>query len=136
MPGGSGGTLARSFTPPEGVPHLILDGRLPATVSRGLTPIGRGLERAGVGPDGLTALGLGLSVLTAFLVASGHLIWAVVGLTASGVVDLLAGTVDRTSGPASPRGAFFDSVADRVSDAVVFGGVAWYLERTSGHGAI
>ncbi len=114
----------------------MLDGRLRATVSRGLTPIGRGLERAGVGPDGLTALGLGLSVLTALLVASGHLVWGVVGLTASGLVDLLDGSVARTSGRASPRGAFFDSVADRVSDAVVFGGVAWYLERTSGRGAI
>jgi CDP-diacylglycerol--glycerol-3-phosphate 3-phosphatidyltransferase len=27
----------------------------------------------------------------------------------------------------SPRGAFFDSVADRVSDALIFGGVAWYM---------
>jgi CDP-diacylglycerol--glycerol-3-phosphate 3-phosphatidyltransferase len=118
------------------VPFPKLDGRLRATVSRGLTPIGRGLERVGVGPDGLTALGLGLSVVTALLVASGHLVGGVVGLTASGVVDLLDGSVARTSGRASPRGAFFDSVADRVSDAVVFGGVAWYLERTDGRGAI
>src|SRR6185369_16190425 len=108
-----GGTLTTSFTPPEGVPHLMLDGRLRATVSRGLTPIGRGLERAGIGPDGLTALGLALSVLTALLVGSGHLVWAVVALTASGLVDLLDGSVARTSGRASPRGAFFDSVADR-----------------------
>ena len=28
---------------------------------------------------------------------------------------------------AGPRGAFFDSVADRVTDALLFGGVAWYL---------
>jgi CDP-diacylglycerol--glycerol-3-phosphate 3-phosphatidyltransferase len=110
----------------------MLDRRLRASVSRGLTPIGRGLERAGVGPDGLTAAGLALSVVTALLVASGHLVWAVVGLTASGLVDLLDGSVARTSGRVTPRGAFFDSVADRVSDAVVFGGVAWYLGRTSG----
>src|SRR3954468_4396816 len=136
MPGGSGGTLTTSFTPPEGAPYPMLDGRLRATVSRGLTPIGRGLERAGIGPDGLTALGLALSVLTAFLVGSGHLVWAVVALTASGLVDLLDGSVARTSGRASPRGAFFDSVADRVSDAVVFGGVAWYLGRDGGRGAV
>ena len=110
----------------------MLDGRLRATVSRGLTPIGRGLERAGVGPDGLTALGLGLSVLTALLVASGHLVWGVVGLTASGVVDLLDGSVARTSGRASPRGAFFDSVADRVTDALLFIGIGWYLASTHG----
>ena len=114
----------------------MLDGRLRASVSRGLTPIGAALERVGVGPDGLTALGLALSVVTAVLVASGYLIWGVVALTASGVVDLLDGSVARTSGRASPRGAFFDSVADRVSDAVVFGGVAWYLSDTTNRGAV
>ncbi len=114
----------------------MLDGRLRASVSRGLTPIGVALERIGVGPDGLTALGLALSVLTAVLVASGHLVWGVVGLTLSGFVDLLDGSVARTSGRASPRGAFFDSVADRVSDAGVFGGVAWYRAGTSGGDAV
>jgi len=109
----------------------MLDGRLRTTVSRGLTPIARVLQKAGVGPDGLTAMGLALSVLTALLVASGHLLWGVVGLTLSGLVDLLDGSVARTSGRVSPRGSFFDSVADRVSDALVFGGVAWYLGRTS-----
>ena len=110
----------------------MLDGRLRATVSRGLTPIGHGLERAGIGPDVLTLLGLVLSIATAFLIASGHLLWAVLGLSLSGLVDLLDGTVARSSGRVSPRGAFFDSVMDRASDAVVFGGVAWYLGRNSG----
>jgi CDP-diacylglycerol--glycerol-3-phosphate 3-phosphatidyltransferase len=35
------------------------------------------------------------------------------------------------------RGAFFDSVTDRVSDAVILGGVAWYLADTHpGHLAL
>jgi CDP-diacylglycerol--glycerol-3-phosphate 3-phosphatidyltransferase len=105
----------------------MLDGRLRATVSRGLTPIGRGLERVGIGPDSLTLLGLLCSVVTAVLIASGHFMWATLALIISGLVDLLDGTVARTSGRASPRGAFFDSVIDRTSDALVFGGVAWYL---------
>ena len=33
----------------------------------------------------------------------------------------------RPSGASSQRGAFFDSVADRVTDMLLFGGVAWYL---------
>ena len=110
----------------------MLDGRLRATVSRGLTPIGSGLQRIGVGPDILTLLGLVFSVATAVLIASGHLLWAVLTLSLSGLVDLLDGSVARTSGRVSPRGAFFDSVMDRASDAVVFGGVAWYLGRASG----
>src|SRR5438874_293853 len=37
----------------------------------------------------------------------------------------------------SPRGAFFDSVSDRVSDTMVLGGVAWYLASTHGaHAAL
>ena len=34
------------------------------------------------------------------------------------------------SGTSSTRGAFFDSVTDRVSDVLILGGVAWYLEST------
>ncbi|MEP6623826.1 MAG: CDP-alcohol phosphatidyltransferase family protein [Acidimicrobiia bacterium] len=110
----------------------MLDGRLRATVSRGLTPIGQGFERAGIGPDSLTLLGLVCSVATALLIGSGHLLWATLALSLSGLVDLLDGLVARSSGRASPRGAFFDSVMDRASDAMVFGGVAWYLGRDSG----
>src|SRR6202011_4117752 len=47
--------------------------------------------------------------------------------------DILDGTVARHSGRAGPRGAFFDSVSDRVSDAVLLGGVAWYLSQRSAH---
>lgn len=110
----------------------MLDGRLRATVSRGLTPIGRGLQAIGLGPDVLTLFGLALSVVTMVLIGAGHLWWAVLALAASGLVDLLDGSVARSSGRASPRGAFFDSVMDRASDALVFGGVAWYLGRHSG----
>jgi CDP-diacylglycerol--glycerol-3-phosphate 3-phosphatidyltransferase len=111
----------------------MLDGRLRSTVSRGLAPIGAGLRKAGVGPDALTVIGLVCSVITALLIADGRLRWAVVGLVAAGLVDLLDGVVARESGRASPRGAFFDSVTDRVSDAVMLGGVAWYLAGESAY---
>jgi CDP-diacylglycerol--glycerol-3-phosphate 3-phosphatidyltransferase len=109
----------------------MLDGRLRTRVSQGLAPIGKGLEKARISANALTVVGLALSVLTALFVGSGHLIWGLLGLIASGLVDLLDGTVARRSGQASPRGAFFDSVTDRVSDAVVLGGVAWYLAGES-----
>ena len=54
----------------------------------------------------------------------------------SGVADLLDGAIARGSGQASPRGAFFDSVTDRASDALLFGGVAWYLINDSPYYAI
>ena len=105
----------------------MLDGRWRASVERGLEPVGKSLKRAGINADVLTVIGLAFAVGTAFLIASGHLVLAVFGVIATGVPDILDGTVARHSGRAGPRGAFLDSVSDRVADAVLFGGVAWFL---------
>jgi CDP-diacylglycerol--glycerol-3-phosphate 3-phosphatidyltransferase len=40
---------------------------------------------------------------------------------------MLDGALAKASNTASQRGAFFDSVIDRVTDSVLFGGVAWYF---------
>jgi CDP-diacylglycerol--glycerol-3-phosphate 3-phosphatidyltransferase len=40
---------------------------------------------------------------------------------------MLDGALAKASNSASQRGAFFDSVVDRVTDSVLFGGVAWYF---------
>jgi CDP-diacylglycerol---glycerol-3-phosphate 3-phosphatidyltransferase len=114
----------------------MLDKRLRSRVSQGLAPIGKGLEQAGISANFLTVVGLAFSVITALLIGAGELRWAVLGLIASGFVDLLDGAVARGTGQASPRGAFFDSVTDRVSDAVVLGGVAWYLAGESPYQSI
>src|SRR3954468_5565558 len=86
----------------------MLDRRWRAGVERGLGPLGRGLRGLGVPADALTVFGLLASVATALLIASGHLVWAVVGVIVAGVSDLLDGAIARGSGSASPRGAFFD----------------------------
>ncbi len=114
----------------------MLNGRWRDKVEHGLSPVGQGLQRAGVTADWLTVLGLAFSVATALLIANGYLILAVVGLIFTGLPDILDGSVARHSGKAGPRGAFFDSVADRVSDAVLLGGVAWYLADRSVYGPI
>jgi CDP-diacylglycerol--glycerol-3-phosphate 3-phosphatidyltransferase len=48
----------------------------------------------------------------------------------TGLPDILDGSVARQSGRAGPRGAFFDSVCDRVADAALVVGVGWYLAET------
>jgi CDP-diacylglycerol--glycerol-3-phosphate 3-phosphatidyltransferase len=111
----------------------MLDRRLRAGVERGLGPVGASLGRHGVTPDALTWFGLAVAVATAFVIASGHLGWAVLGIALSGLGDLLDGNLARSTGRSGPRGSFFDSVADRVSDAVVLGGAGWYLARDSAH---
>ncbi|MGO9877120.1 MAG: CDP-alcohol phosphatidyltransferase family protein [Acidimicrobiia bacterium] len=114
----------------------MLDRRWRHGVERGLGPLGRGLRRIGIPADALTVFGLVASVATAVLIGSGHLAWAVVGVIVAGVSDLLDGVIARGSGQASPRGAFFDSVSDRVSDALLLGGCAWYLAGRSPYESI
>ncbi len=109
----------------------MLDGRARRHLERVLGPLGRGAHRLGLTPDVLTVVGVLVSAGTAWLVAVGELRWAVLGIALSGFLDLLDGSVARSAGASGPRGAFLDSVADRVSDALVLGGVGWYLAGTS-----
>jgi len=105
----------------------VIDRRWRASVEQGLEPVGRVLVRAGISADALTIFGLAAAVATAVLIANGNLVWAVFGLIATGIPDILDGSVARQSGTANERGAFFDSVFDRIADAVILGGVAWHL---------
>ncbi|MDQ2728545.1 MAG: CDP-alcohol phosphatidyltransferase family protein, partial [Actinomycetota bacterium] len=99
-------------------------------MDRATKPVGTALRRTGLSPDHLTALGLVLAVPTAIVIASGHLWIGLVLLVASAIPDLLDGALAKASGRSSVRGAFFDSVADRVTDGLVLSGVAWYLQST------
>ena len=110
----------------------MFDGRWRSSVEKGLQPLGSGLRRSGIAADHLTGLGLGLAGACAVAIGSGRLGLGLVLLIASAVPDMLDGAVAKAAGTASPRGAFFDSVADRVSDSVVLGGVAWYLVDAEG----
>ena len=115
----------------------MFDKRCRAGVERGLRPVGSGLERVGITANQLTVLGLVLSAAAALAIANGWLIAGAALLALSAVPDVLDGAVAKASGTASPRGAFFDSVVDRVSDTLVLGGVAWYLASVDGgHAAI
>ena len=115
----------------------MFDGRWREAVDRRTGPVGAVLQRHGVTADVLTATGLLSAMATAVTVATGHLHWAILLLTLTGLHDLLDGPVAKAAGTASVRGAFFDSVVDRVSDAVVMGGVTWYLVSTHrGHLAL
>ena len=115
----------------------MFDKRCRTGVERSLRPVGTGLKKAGISADQLTVLGLLLSAACAVAIGNG---WLFVGwclLAASAVPDVLDGAVAKASGTSSPRGAFFDSVVDRVSDTLVLGGLAWYLASThSPHTAI
>lgn len=105
----------------------MFDGRWRHRVDRATGPVGRQLVRWGVTADVLTASGLAFAVATAVVVATGHLLIAIPLLALTGFHDLFDGPVAKAAGTASVRGALFDSVSDRVADAVLMAGVAWYL---------
>ncbi|HMD46531.1 MAG TPA: CDP-alcohol phosphatidyltransferase family protein [Acidimicrobiales bacterium] len=112
----------------------MFDGQWREAVDRTTEPVGRALYRHGVSADVLTATGLVTATATAVAVGSGHLHLAIILLTLTGLHDLLDGPVAKAAGTASVRGAFFDSVTDRVADAVLMLGVAWYLaSQHEGH---
>ncbi len=110
----------------------MLDGRWRASFEKGLRPVGANLRRTGITADHLTALGASMSVAAAVAIGAGYLRLGFALLLLTALPDVLDGAVAKASGTASPRGAFFDSVMDRVADAFLLGGVAWYLAATRG----
>lgn len=105
----------------------MLDGRWKSEIERKLRPVGTDLSRSGITADHLTILGVVMAVAAALAIANGALRAGVLLLAASTLPDALDGAVAKAAGTATPRGSFFDSVADRVTDSLLFGGVAWYL---------
>jgi CDP-diacylglycerol--glycerol-3-phosphate 3-phosphatidyltransferase len=110
----------------------VFDGRFRTGVDKRTGPLAAVVRRTGITADHLTALGLLLAVATAVTIGSGHLLWGAVLLGLAALPDLLDGPVAKASGTQSVRGAFFDSTADRVTDALVLGGIAWHLTSTRG----
>ena len=105
----------------------MFDGKFRAPVDRAVKPIGNGLRRTGLTPDHLTVIGLVVAVGAAVAIASGHLLVGLLLVILAALPDLFDGALAKASDTSSQRGAFFDSVVDRVTDATLYFGVAWYL---------
>lgn len=110
----------------------MFDGRWRSTFESGLKPLGDNIRRTGITANMLTTTGLVMAVGASLVIANGWMSAGVMLLFLTAVPDVLDGAVAKASGTASPRGAFFDSVVDRVSDALLLGGVAWYLSTAHG----
>jgi len=88
-------------------------------------PAGHALAKAGITANSLTAVGLAGSLgAGAFIAAGEPRVGGAVSLL-SGLPDMLDGAVAKASGRSSRRGAFLDSVVDRLSDAAVLAGIVW-----------
>ncbi|MDH3678948.1 MAG: CDP-alcohol phosphatidyltransferase family protein [Acidimicrobiia bacterium] len=115
----------------------MFDGQWRAAVERSVDPVGARLARFGVTANALTVSGVGAASVAAVLIGRGRLGWGAVALAVAAVPDLLDGPVAKATGPASLRGAFFDSTADRVTDTLLLAGVIWYfIDEDRGHVAM
>lgn len=105
----------RSFTLlPHAVPRWITD------------PIVSVIARTGATPNHLSALGFAGNLGAGALAARGDFLIAGVLMLAFSAVDLLDGALARATGRATPFGAVFDSVLDRLSEAAVLSGLLFY----------
>jgi archaetidylinositol phosphate synthase len=101
-----------------------------------LSKIGAAFASTGLSANFWTGLGLAVSVLAAIVYASNAFIeldwtpWnfaAVIGgilLLLSGFFDMVDGSVARITKQTTKKGAFLDSVFDKISEVVIFGGIA------------
>jgi CDP-diacylglycerol--glycerol-3-phosphate 3-phosphatidyltransferase len=105
----------------------MFDGRFRAPIERAVKPVGDTLRRTRLTPDQLTMAGLVLAVAAAVTIALGYLLAGFILVVLAALPDLLDGALAKAAGASSQRGAYFDSVADRVTDMLLFGAVAWYF---------
>jgi CDP-diacylglycerol---glycerol-3-phosphate 3-phosphatidyltransferase len=104
----------------------MFDGKFRAPVDKAVKPIGALLRRTGMSPDHLTILGLVVAIGAAVAIGSGRLLLGFALVILAALPDLFDGALAKASNQASQRGAFFDSVVDRVTDALLFAGLAYY----------
>jgi CDP-diacylglycerol--glycerol-3-phosphate 3-phosphatidyltransferase len=105
----------------------MFDGRFRAPIEKAVRPVGQLLRRTGMSPDHLTILGILFAIAAAISIAQGALRGGLVLVILAALPDMLDGALAKAAGSASQRGAFFDSVVDRVTDSLLFGGVAWFF---------
>lgn len=108
----------------------MFDGKFRAPVDAAVKPLGAALRKTKLTPDHLTVLGLVVGAASAVAVGSGHLRWGLVLVILAALPDLLDGALAKASNTSSQRGAFFDSTVDRVTDALLLGGIAYYFAQT------
>ncbi len=92
-----------------------------------LDPIGGFFNRLGIYPNTMTLIGLAGNIAGAILIAFGYITVGGIVVLVMGLVDTLDGTMARLRGMPSEFGAFVDSVTDRYSELVIFGGLLYYF---------
>jgi CDP-diacylglycerol--glycerol-3-phosphate 3-phosphatidyltransferase len=88
-----------------------------------LDPLGRLFLKLGLTPNMVTILGLLGNTVGAYYLARGEMLTGGIWIALMTPVDALDGTMARLRGEASDWGAYVDSVSDRYSELIIYGGL-------------
>jgi CDP-diacylglycerol--glycerol-3-phosphate 3-phosphatidyltransferase len=111
----------------EQTKNLTLTDRMRVWFRGVLDPIGGFFNRVGLKPNTMTLLGLIGNTLGAYFLTQGKMTLGGLIILLMGPVDALDGTMARLRGEPGDFGAFVDSVTDRYSELIIFGGLFIYF---------
>lgn len=109
---------------------MVFDGKFRKPVDAAVKPLGAALRKTKLTPDHLTVVGLIVGTAAAIAVGAGMLRLGLALVILAALPDLLDGALAKASNSSSQRGAFFDSTIDRLTDALLLGGIAYYFADT------
>lgn len=92
-----------------------------------VTPLAASLADRGVDPNVITTVGTLVLMASGAAFAVGDVRVGGSLLLLSGVCDMLDGKVARANGVVTKFGAFYDSTLDRIGEATLYLGIAWYF---------
>ena len=92
-----------------------------------LDPLAGFFLRMGFTPNMMTMLGLLGNTIGTYYLARGEMLTGGLFVLLMGPVDALDGTMARLRGESSDFGAFVDSVTDRYSELIIYGGLLYYF---------
>jgi CDP-diacylglycerol--glycerol-3-phosphate 3-phosphatidyltransferase len=92
-----------------------------------LDPLGKFFLGLGLTPNMVTMLGLLGNTVGAYFLARGELLTGGILIAVMTPIDALDGTMARLRGEASDWGAYVDSVSDRYSELIIYGGLLYHF---------
>jgi len=92
-----------------------------------LDPLGRFFNSLGLTPNTMTMLGLVGNSIGAYYLARGEMLTGGILVLLMTPIDALDGTMARLRGESSDFGAFVDSVTDRYSELIIYGGLLYHF---------
>ena len=105
----------------------MLDIKARAGVGRIIAPLIRWLAKSWITPTYITIAGVVVMVGGAVLIANGELMAGWIVATIGALLDAVDGPLARATGRESTRGAFIDTVSDRLGEIAVFVGIAFHF---------